>query len=83
MSATKGPLLEQENLGNLNTYRTLSLPSMNVPVSQGSSENDLNRVFSENVLYGGRCFSELNCWYLQTAMRRLVSNRNSVDDPSI
>lgn len=50
MSPAKGLLLEQENLGNLNTYRTLKLPSMNVPVSQGSSENDLNRVFSENVL---------------------------------
>lgn len=50
MSPAKGLLLEQENLGNSNTYKTLHLPSMNVPVSQGSSENDLNRVFSENIL---------------------------------
>jgi len=50
MSAAKDILLEQESLGNLKTYRTLNLPSMNVPVSQGSSGNDLNRVFSENVL---------------------------------
>jgi len=50
MSRAKGLLLEQENLGNLNTYRTLKLPSMYVPVSQGSSENELNRMFSENVL---------------------------------
>jgi len=50
MSTAKGLLLEQENLSNLNTYKTLNLPSMKVPVSQGSSEKDLNRVFSENVL---------------------------------